>query len=194
MTHWKKIVSDPNYIGEADFQEGDLIVLQNEIANIDYILEQSSRKKMIVAFNPSPCDSRIDTYDLNCVNYLLVNEVEGRIFAGAAVKEDLLECLHKKYPSVNIILTKGAEGASYLGEDGTRADSGIYRVPVVDTTGAGDTFTGYFLSEMLKHGQADRALKVAAIASGIAVSRAGAAASIPWYTEVAEREDYRLGV
>ena len=57
--------------------------------------------------------------------------------------------------------------------------------PAVDTTAAGDTFTGFFLSEILQHGDATRALRTASVAAGIAVSRKGAEPSIPLMEEVA---------
>lgn len=170
----------------TDFDEGDLIILQNEISNVAYILQKAHAKKMVVALNPSPCDSKIEKYDMNCVDYLLVNETEAAAIAGCTEDEAVLQSLHERYPSVNIIMTKGSEGSFYMGADGQKAHCGIHKVPVVDTTAAGDTFTGYFLSEVLKGSQVEQALQVAAVASGIAVSRAGAAPSIPYYEKVAQ--------
>ena len=54
----------------------------------------------------------------------------------------------------------------------------------VDTTAAGDTFTGYFLSEVLRGGSVKYALDIASQAAAIAVSRRGAAPSIPWRDEI----------
>ena len=65
----------------------------------------------------------------------------------------------------------------------------IFKVKTVDTTAAGDTFTGYFFSEVTRGGvNADisLAMKKAAAASAIAVSRQGAAPSIPAPEEVEE--------
>lgn len=169
----------------ADFGAGDLIVLQNEISCVPSILRRAHEKGMIVAFNPSPYDGRIADCDLSCVDYLLVNEVEGAAMAGEVAPEAMLDVLHGRYPALNIVLTLGGEGAIYQRKDGERFTCGIHKVEVVDTTAAGDTFTGYFLSEILRHGEADRALRVATVAAGIAVSRKGAEPSIPRMAEVA---------
>lgn len=167
-----------------DFGEGDLIVLQNEISQVDYILTQAARKKMIVALNPSPCDDRIAAYDLACVDYLLVNEVEGCALTGLEEPEAIGICLQQKHPQMNVVLTLGSRGAMYFGADGSRYGSGIWRTNAVDTTAAGDTFTGYFLAQITGSGDAALALTQASIASGISVSRKGASPSIPMREEV----------
>ena len=59
-----------------------------------------------------------------------------------------------------------------------------YRVRAVDTTAAGDTFTGYFIAETAAGQTPEKAMDLAARASAIAVTRAGAAPSIPWRKEV----------
>ena len=96
----------------------------------------------------------------------------------------MADALHRKYPALNLVLTLGSKGAIYYGADGSRYEVGIYQNPVVDTTAAGDTFTGYFLSQVTRSGNAELALKQASIASGISVSRKGASPSVPAYAEV----------
>ena len=61
---------------------------------------------------------------------------------------------------------------------------GIYKVNRVDTTGAGDTFTGYFISGVVENLKIEEILRRASVASSLAVSRQGAANSIPYLTEV----------
>jgi ribokinase len=61
---------------------------------------------------------------------------------------------------------------------------GIYNVPVVDTTAAGDTFTGYFLACVTEGLDVKRALELASKASSLAVSAAGASDSIPTRAQV----------
>ena len=168
----------------AHFGAGDLIVLQNEISCVPYILRQAHKKGMIVAFNPSPYDAKIADCDLSCVDYLLVNEVEGAGMAGCTEPDAILATLHSRYPALNIVLTLGGEGSVYQDKSGARFACGIHKVEAVDTTAAGDTFTGFFLSEILSHGDAQKALQIAAVAAGIAVSRKGAEPSIPVMEEV----------
>lgn len=168
----------------ADFGAGDLIVLQNEISCVPYILRCAREKGMIVAFNPSPYDAKIADCDLSCVDYLLVNEVEGAGMAGCVDADAILDMLHARYPALNIVLTLGGDGSVYQDQHGARFACGIHKVNAVDTTAAGDTFTGFFLSEILRHGDAQKALRIAAVAAGIAVSRKGAEPSIPTLAEV----------
>ena len=168
----------------AGFDKGDLIVLQNEISCVPQIIRCAHEKGMIVAFNPSPYDGKIAECDMNCVDYLLVNETEGAAMAGVEEPEAILDALHDRYPHLNVVLTLGGDGAMYQSCDGQRFACGVHPVQAVDTTAAGDTFTGYFLSEMLRHGEANRALRMASVAAGIAVSRKGAEPSIPQYSEV----------
>lgn len=55
---------------------------------------------------------------------------------------------------------------------------------MVDTTAAGDTFTGYFLAAVMEKRMKQEALKEAAYAAALAVSRKGASVSIPEKEEV----------
>ncbi|MBR4080389.1 MAG: ribokinase [Clostridia bacterium] len=168
----------------AHFGAGDLIVLQNEISCVPEILRLAREKGMTVAFNPSPCDEKIAACDLSAVDYLLINETEGAALTGQDAPGEILDALRKRYPRMCTVLTLGSEGAVYQDADGTRLVCGAYPVKAVDTTAAGDTFTGYFLSGMLRHGDAAKALRTASAAAGIAVSRKGAEPSIPMIAEV----------
>ena len=168
----------------ATFGEGDLIVLQNEISCVPCILRRAHEKGMIVAFNPSPYDAKIADCDLSCVDYLLVNEVEGAGMSGYSDADSILDELQERYPALNIVLTLGGDGSVYQDKNGARFTCGIHKVDAVDTTAAGDTFTGFFLSEILRHGNAEKALRTASVAAGIAVSRKGAEPSIPLMAEV----------
>ncbi len=166
------------------FSKGDLIVLQNEISSVDYIIDRAKEQGMIIALNPSPFDSKIQTYDLSKVDYLLVNEVEGALLTGTDRPEEILNIIHEKYLNANIVLTLGSEGSMFMGKDGLKYTCGIYKTTAVDTTAAGDTYTGYFLAEALSSGNIEKALRIASVASGISVSRPGASQSIPYLDEV----------
>lgn len=170
----------------SSFTKGDLVVLQNEISSVDYIIERAKEYGMIVALNPSPFNEKIESYDLSKVDYLLVNEVEAARLTDCSEPENMASVIHKKYPNSNLVLTLGCAGSVFVGTDGRVWTSGIYPTTTVDTTAAGDTYTGFFLSEAIKTGDIEAALKTAAIASGISVSRPGASQSIPWKREVME--------
>ncbi len=61
-----------------------------------------------------------------------------------------------------------------------------YRVEAVDTTAAGDTFTGFYLASILRGEKVNNALRIAAKASSITVTKEGAAKSIPTLEQVLE--------
>lgn len=165
----------------AHFEKGDFIVLQNEINDLPYIMEKAKNRGLRVVFNPSPCDEIIDTLPLHTVDYLVVNEAEAAALAHMpedAPTQDILAKLHEMYPDAKIVVTLGGKGALYF-EDGKTIEQGIFATDAVDTTGAGDTFLGNFVTGLSEGMDPQEALKLAAAASSIAVSRKGAATSIP---------------
>jgi len=166
------------------FEKGDYLVLQNEISEIGYIMEKAHEKGMILVFNPSPMDDKISTYPLEYVDYFLLNEIEaGDICGEQGSGEELLQKLSAKFPEAKIVLTLGGDGSLY--RDGAQIlKQGIYKVPVADTTAAGDTFTGFLIGGLVQGLDGREALDLAAKASAIAVSRPGAAPSIPSREEV----------
>jgi ribokinase len=95
----------------------------------------------------------------------------------------ILDRLTKYFPNVEIILTAGKDGA-YYGAGKTRAKGEIIDLPVADTTGAGDTFTGYYIAARAKQFPVSEALRLACKAASIAVSRKGAMQSMPFKEEV----------
>ena len=102
----------------------------------------------------------------------------------AAVKTDIsVSRLVHKFPNSKIVLTLGKEGSMY-GYHTKRCAQGIFPVKTVDTTAAGDTFTGYFVGEIINGKTPEEALKTAAMASAIAVGKKGASTSIPTLAEV----------
>lgn len=167
------------------FAAGDYLVLQNEINEIGYIMEQAHQKGMVLVLNPSPMDGKITGYPLDYVDCFLLNEIEAEDICGrhGMEGEQLLKQLAGRFPKARIVLTLGGDGAMYW--DGERMfRQGIYQVEAADTTAAGDTFTGYFITAVSKGMTPQEALDLAARAAAIAVSRPGAAPSIPDREEV----------
>ena len=166
------------------FEAGDFLVLQNEINEIAYIMEKAHEKGMKIVLNPSPMDEKIAGYPLEYVDYFLLNEIEAGDICGAQGEgEELLEKLGEKFPKAKIVLTLGGDGSMYR-DGGLVLKQPIYRVPVVDTTAAGDTFTGFFIGGLMLGEEPKEALDHAAKAAAIAVSRPGAAPSIPDRSEI----------
>lgn len=176
------------------FGEGDLLVLQNEISSLEYILSKGKEKGMLVLLNPSPLDERIRSVSLRKIDFLMVNEQEAQEMLGINAPGDVGMILNMIAPQLNLIMTRGARGSVYLNRAGSLEQRAFTIGKPVDTTGAGDTFTGYFIAglaeafvseDMMTMTEAIAgAMELGAAASGIAVTNMGAAASIPLRSEV----------
>lgn len=123
--------------------------------------------------------------NLGAVNCLILNETEARGLTGCDDNSprQLISALRKKYPDTDCLLTLGAEGAIYISPEKIYSRP-AYKVKAVDTTAAGDTFTGYFLAAILKGEDIAAALEQASAAAALAVTHIGAAGSIPNLAEV----------
>lgn len=117
------------------------------------------------------------------VDVLVVNEGEALDVAGTATGVEIkdldsaMAVLLTLVPSV--VVTRGAAGADYRHRDGTSLHEPAPQVAVVDTTAAGDTFTGYLAAAMSAGSSVTDALRLACAAGALCVGRDGAVASVP---------------
>ena len=167
------------------FGSGDTLLLQNEINLLDYLIEKAADKGMRIVLNPSPFDEALDACDLTKISLFMLNEIEGGLMTGETRPEAILDALRRQYPNAGVVLTLGERGSFYR-DAGKEARQEIFPVKAVDATAAGDTFTGYFLAARVEGETPQEALRLASAASAIAVSRPGAAVSIPSRAEVEE--------
>ncbi len=168
-----------------DFGEGDMLLLQNEISNVAYIIEKAHQKRMCILLTPSPFRDEIRRFDLNKISYMILNEVEAGELSGKDTPEDALAYFREAYPDLCVVLTLGAKGSLYV-KGPLEIRQAAFQVHVVDTTAAGDTFTGYFAAGVACGQTIAQTMKMASAAAAIAVSRNGAAPSIPLKNEVLE--------
>lgn len=167
------------------FGAGDIVVLQNEISNVGYAVDRAFEKQMTIVFNPSPINEKIKEVDFGKLGYVILNEIE---IAAVTHCDDLCEAmarLKRQYPRLKVILTLGEKGSVYFDRDKETVQPS-FEVTAVDTTAAGDTFTGYFVAEISKGADCKTALRTASAASAVAVSRNGAAPSVPFGFEVSK--------
>jgi ribokinase len=173
----------------AAFDAGDILLIQNEINHLELIIAAAVKRQMRIFFNPAPMRENVLKLDLSAADTFIVNEIEGADLAGVAVESDyrtVIAALQKKYPQTNILMTLGAQGAVYAGagEKETIYSPACEVEKVVDTTAAGDTFIGYFLSGIVNGQTIAEALKTASKASAHCISIKGAANSIPYRNEL----------
>ena len=169
------------------FSAGDYLLMQNEISLGESILRKAHAKGMRVILNPSPISPELLSWPLALVDWFILNEVEGRDLTGQTEPDDILTALLARFPAAHIVLTLGEKGAVYA-DASTRVQQAALPANVVDTTAAGDTFTGYFFASILAGSTPAEALRRAATASSLAIGKPGAAKSIPWAEEVAALE------
>ncbi|MFA6816450.1 MAG: ribokinase [Lentisphaeria bacterium] len=160
-----------------DFSDGDFLVVQNEISMMAEIIDAAFNKGMRIFLNPAPMNEKVLSYPIDKIDTLIVNETEAKTLLGG---KDLSE-LKVQFPKQNILLTLGSQGAKYFAANSNQ----IYHVEavkvkkIVDTTAAGDTFIGYFVSELSRGGSIQQALEKATQASSICIQTMGAVPSIP---------------
>ena len=166
-----------------NFGKDDIILLQNEISNVDYIIKKAYEKQMCIILNPSPFNDVIKKIDFNMLSYIILNEVEAKDISGIDEPEKFLAYFMSKYPNLKVMLTLGSKGCIYK-DNTAEIYHPCFKVNAIDTTAAGDTFTGYFIAELSKGNNYKSILEIASAASAIAVSKKGAAPSIPFKEDV----------
>jgi ribokinase len=155
----------------------DWLLMQNETNLLEFALTEANARGLKVAlsaapFRPENVIPYLGLLDLLSVNAVEFAQLQAALGQGVALPEDLA-----------VLITKGADGAEYrLGE--TVVEAPAHRVKAVDTTGAGDTFLGYFLAQLDLGASVAEALATAMAAAAIQVTRVGAVAAIPDLSDV----------
>lgn len=162
---------------------GDWLLLQNEISGTGEILTLASELKLNIMFNPAPMTSKVLDLPINTIKWLVVNEVEGEMLSGQKNPNKIIDTILVRYPDISLILTLGDQGA-YYGHKNERLFVPAMDATPVDTTGAGDTFVGYFLAETVRGSKIEDCLNMATRAAALCVTRKGAAESIPKRSEL----------
>ena len=156
-----------------EISEGDIVLPQNGISNVGYAVEQAKKAGAKIALNPSPINENLKTIPMDLIDYFILNEIEGKEISGAESEEPetIMGKLKEKISESSFCPDVGRK--RFLGilmKPGALNRKSI-KVKAVDTTAAGDTFCGYFLSGLTKGKEIPEILKTASAASAIAVSR-----------------------
>lgn len=162
----------------AQAMPGDTLLMQNELAPRPDIAADARARGVHVIYSAAPFDGDAVQEMLGQISLLAVNEGEAEQLANALG-------VHPFDIDVpELIITRGAAGAQWRGPDGTRVEVRGYDVDAVDTTGAGDTFIGYFAAARDQGLGIEMALDLAARAGALKVTRFGTAKAIPIRAEV----------
>ena len=169
------------------FGRGDWLLLQNEINSLPLITELASARGMHIVLNPSPFDGTLREIDFSRLDWILVNEIEAEQISGEREPDQVWAVLHERYPALSLLFTLGSRGSAAYRVNGDAVETcRVDAVPVkaVDTTAAGDTYTGYFIAGLTAGKPLRMCMEEASRASALSVTRPGAAESIPWRNEL----------
>ena len=169
----------PQMIDDAlrDAGPNDWALTQNETNLGAEFLKQAKEKGCQICYSAAPFlkDKLLSLIDI--IDLLIVNEIEAEEVSAALGKQP------DSWPVPHVIVTKGAEGAYYYGQDGTHFMP-AEQVKAVDTTGAGDTYLGFFLARLSCGADIKTAMMLAGKAAALQVTRRGTADAIPDITEL----------
>ena len=150
------------------------------------LIKRARRRNAQIALNVAPA-AAVPTSALDALDYLFVNEIEGRTIAassglGSASATDLPRLLAERH-DLTCVLTLGAAGAVLHGPDGG-CEVPALAVEALDTTGAGDTFVGAMAAGLHAGLSAHEAARRGSVAAAIACTREGAQTGIPYSGEI----------
>ncbi|MFT4702238.1 MAG: ribokinase [Yoonia sp.] len=164
-----------NALSEA--QTGDWFITQNE-TNLQRTGAQLAKKMGLkVAYAAAPFDADRVKAVLEYLDFLILNEIEAEQLRQATGQDP------QDLGVGDVIVTLGANGADWYGRQGKQHFDAI-KVDPVDTTGAGDTFTGYVLAGLDRDLPMAQAIGQALKAGALMVTRHGTADVIPDLSEV----------
>lgn len=157
----------------------DIILMQFEIPmeTIEYTVELAYKHGIPVVINPAPYNKVLEKV-VEKATFITPNESEH-----SAMKQSIDTLSIKK----KIIETKGEHGVAFTLPDGEEKTISSFQAKVKDTTGAGDTFNGAFVTEYAKEKDIEKAIEFANAAASLAVEKMGAQEGMPTRAEVIKR-------
>ena len=164
-------------------QQARYLLMQNETNLLAETFELAQAKGIKIVLNPAPMTDNIKDLPLAKLDTLIVNRGEAEALCGAADIDQMTQQMAALAPQTRVVVTLGGDGAMLLA-NGEVTHMNSPSVDVVDTTGAGDTFVGYFLAGVAEGMNDHDALQRACLAGSIAVTRQGAITAIPDRSEV----------
>ncbi|SHG99347.1 ribokinase [Cognatishimia maritima] len=168
-------------IGKAlsESARGDTLLIQNETNQQAYAAKMGHELGMYVAYAAAPFDAEAVQAVLPYLDFLILNEIE------AAQLTEATGLNPESLPVADVVITLGGNGCRWINTvKRTDQDFAAHKVDVVDTTGAGDTFTGYLLAGLDRGMPMAQAIGLAMKAGALMVTREGTADVIPDLKEV----------
>lgn len=162
----------------------DYIIMQYEIPmeTVVYVAQIVKSKGKTLIIDPAPMmDVPSELYRM--ADIILPNETETAQLVGEGNDDEASVKKMYELGCKNVIMTLGKKGSIYYNGE-NMINQPAYKVKAIDTTGAGDCFTGSMVAALASDKTMEEALEFASKASAIAVGRRGAQPSFPWKSEV----------
>lgn len=176
-------------VPDATLQTTGLLLLQLEVpVNETLLLAQRARHAGCrVLLNVSPLPNHVELPP-GCADILIVNLLELKQLCKRALPPatEWLEMARHvvDHWQADVLLTRGAEGAAFLGRDRSLYQSTAYSIEPVDTTGAGDTYVGVFAASLLEGQSVPEAMAAASAAAALTCLRPGVQVAQPTRAEI----------
>jgi ribokinase len=165
----------------SEANTGDTLMMQNETTGQVDAAKMAKKLGLKVVYAAAPFEANAVISLLPYIDLLVLNEVEAKQLEAAI--GDPLEALNIK----NVIVTLGSEGCRWYANSAQAVtDFEAIKVDAIDTTGAGDTFTGYVVAALDRGMVMEQAIDLATQAGALMVTRLGTADVIPDLKEVQE--------
>ncbi len=161
----------------SEAEPGDTLLMQNETTLQVRAVEMARDRGLFTAFAAAPFEIEATTELLPWLSFLILNEIEALQLTRATGKTPAELGVN------HVIVTLGDKGARWF-HHGQAMSFPALPVTPVDTTGAGDTFTGFVLAARDRGARMEKAIELAMRAAALAVTRHGAANAIPKLDEV----------
>lgn len=169
-------------IGQAltEASPGDYLLMQNETNGQEYAAATAQSLGLRVAYAAAPFEADAIARLLGRIDLLVLNEVE------AAQLEQATGKTAEALGVSDVVITLGEKGCKWVSINGVRHFD-AYPAEAVDTTGAGDTFTGYLIAGLDRGMQMPDAIDLALKAGSLMVMRRGTADVIPDLKEIQDQ-------
>ncbi|WP_286316674.1 ribokinase [Romboutsia ilealis] len=169
-------------------ENSDIVVLQLEtpLNTIKYALNKAKKLNKYTILNPAPA-VKLDDEIIKNVDLLTPNETELEIISGVSIEneEDIQKAAQIMIEKgvKELIVTLGSKGSLYINKEKSMFKK-AYKVEAVDTTAAGDSYTGALAVALSQDKGIEDAMDFASKVGALSVLKEGAQSSLPTLEEV----------
>ena len=169
-------------------KESDIVVVQLEtpLDTIKYALQESKKLGKYTILNPAPA-VKLDDDIIKNVDLLTPNETELEILSGLKIEneDDIIKAAEIMIQKgvKQLIVTLGSKGSLYIDKDNMKFKKS-YKVDAIDTTAAGDSYTGALSVAFSQDKDIEEAMDFASKVGALCVTKEGAQTSLPTIQEV----------